>query len=118
MSRTGPGRRRKNRREWKGGTMILGRLLITVALVSTVVGPVAADWNRTHIFNPEWPPHARFHGVVGLCLSVAFSLVGLWLLWRPSPERDLHTLVAALVPVVGWGSFFLALQVPGASFED
>jgi Tol biopolymer transport system component len=41
---------------------VLGKLLITAMLVATIIGPVVADWNESHVFNPERPPHARFDG--------------------------------------------------------
>lgn len=39
----------------------VGRLLFTAAILGT--GPSFAwfDLRRTHIFNPRWTPHARFH---------------------------------------------------------
>jgi Family of unknown function (DUF6640) len=58
---------------------MLGKILITLALAITAVGSLLADWNRTHVFNPEWPPHARFHEVAYLCLAVGASALGLWL---------------------------------------
>jgi len=98
--------------------MIIGRALLTIALLSTLFGPIGADWNDTHVFNPAWPPHARFHSVVGLFVTIGFSLIGLWLLWRSSTDYLTHLLVATAVPVLAWGTFFLALLVPGTGVED
>jgi hypothetical protein len=93
----------------------VGRRLVTAAVVSSAVGAVGADLNRTHVFNPQWMPHARFHSVAGLTSVVGWSLTGLWLLWRPgSPaERELGLRVAALTPVLSYAPFFLAAVVPG-----
>ena len=44
------------------GVRVLGKSLLTLANVITVVAPLAADWNDSHIFNERWPAHARFHG--------------------------------------------------------
>jgi hypothetical protein len=44
------------------------------------------------------------------------DLASLALLWRPaahSAERPLRVAIAALLPAMIWGSFFLALLVPG-----
>ena len=98
--------------------MLLGRILLTVALLSTLFGPIGADWNHTHVFNPGWPPHAKFHTVVGLVMTIGFSLIGLWLLWRKSMDFLPQLLVAAAVPVLAWGTFFLAVLVPGTGVED
>jgi hypothetical protein len=60
----------------------LGRLLVTAAIVGT--GPSFAwfDLNRTHIFNPRWTPHARFHDASAVVTEVGWSIASLWLLWR------------------------------------
>ncbi len=98
--------------------MLLGRLLVSFALLSTLIGPVTADWNHTHVFNPDWPPHARFHSIVGLCMTIGFSLIGLWLLWKKSSDSLALLFVAASVPVLAWATFFIAALVPGAGVED
>ena len=59
--------------------MRLGRTLIKFALVATMVLPILIHWNRTHVFNPTWPGHARFHVLLGDCMMFGFSVVGLWL---------------------------------------
>ena len=98
--------------------MLLGRILLTIALLSTLFGPISADWNHTHVFNASWPPHARFHSAAGLFVTIGFSLIGLWLLWRKSQDFLPQLLVATAVPVLAWGTFFLAVLVPGAGVED
>lgn len=90
-----------------------GRVILTLALVGTILGPIQADWNKSHIFNDRWPSHARFHGVVGLGMATFMSLFGLWQLWAASAVA-----VAAAVPITYWGSFFVALAVPGTGVDD
>lgn len=98
-----------------------GRLIVTFAVVATPAIQVIADVNTTHLFNPDWLPHARFHAVVGTTTLVSWAATSLWLLWRPrsSPaERRLGVTVAALYPVFSWAPFFLAAVTPGAALED
>lgn len=95
-----------------------GRLLLTVADVATMLTPLAADWNASHIFNERWPSHARFHGAVGLGTPMALSLFALWHLWREPNKRGLGPAIAAAVPISYWGSFFAALLVPGTGVDD
>jgi Na+-driven multidrug efflux pump len=95
-----------------------GRLLLSVADLATILAPVAADWNGSHVFNEEWPSHARFHGIVGLGTPVALSSFALWHLWRSSNESSLARAVAAAVPITYWGSFFPALLVRGTGLDD
>lgn len=97
--------------------MLLGRILLTIALLLTLLGSISA-WNDTHVFNPSWPPHARFHSAAGVFRSIGFSLIGLWLLWRKSADFLPRLLVATAVPVLTWGTFFLAVLVPGSGVED
>lgn len=96
----------------------LSRILLSVVIVNTAVVSVAVDWNATHIFNPTWVPHARFHDVVMLWLLSSLSVVALWLLWRRSLEPDVSITVATLVPVLFWFPFFFTtLLVPGTSLS-
>jgi len=97
---------------------LLGRLLLSLAIISVAMAPLTADLNETHIFNEEWPPHARFHTAVLMFLSIGLSLIGLWLLWRKTSEFRTHVFLAMLIPVLSWGSFFLALLLPDTGAED
>ena len=41
--------------------MTAGRTILTLVAIVTAVGGYIADWNHTHVYNPRWPPHAKFH---------------------------------------------------------
>ena len=72
--------------------MRISRLVLTGAAIGTIIGTGRADLNRTHVFNPAWPPHARFHGAAGWGTVACSQLLAVWLLWRPSllaADRDL-----------------------------
>ena len=79
-----------------------GRGLLTLANLITVVAPVAADWNDSHIFNQRWPSHARFHGVVALATTSTLAGLNLWSLWSHSTDRRTSRLFAAAIPVGRW----------------
>ena len=97
--------------------MRIGRILITLALVATMVLPILFHWNHTHVFNSTWPGHARFHVALGDCMMFSYSVMGLCLLWRQSPGR-VDMLVATLVPIIAWGSFFMASFLPDTGEEQ
>ncbi|HEY9707765.1 MAG TPA: DUF6640 family protein [Oculatellaceae cyanobacterium] len=96
----------------------ISRILLSVVVVNTAVVSVVVDWNSSHIFNPDWPPHARFHDVVMLHLLSGCSLIALWLLWRQSAEPEVGFKVATLIPVIFWAAFFYTtLLVPGTGLS-
>ncbi|KAM7208183.1 hypothetical protein V8F20_001463 [Naviculisporaceae sp. PSN 640] len=62
---------------------MLGRILLTVDAVALIVAAPFFDYNETHIFNPRWPPHAKFHGAQTISLSVLLGLATLYFAYRP-----------------------------------
>ncbi len=101
--------------------MRISRLTLSGAAIGTIVGTGRADLNRTHVVNPGWPPHARFHAAAGWGTVTGSQLLALWLLWRPGQqgrEGDLAVTTAALLPAIAWAPFFFALAVPGTAVED
>jgi hypothetical protein len=95
-----------------------GRGLLTLANLITVVAPVAADWNDSHVFNERWPSHARFHGVVALAMTSTLAGLNLWSLWSGSTDRRTSRVFAAAVPVGYWAPFFVAPLVRGTGVDD
>lgn len=94
----------------------LGKWVMTFVLVAGAVVSTAVDWNETHLFNPAWHPHARFHDALFLMILDAMSLVVLWLLWRRSTEPEVGLKVAALFAAAVWTPFFyIEALIPGTS---
>jgi hypothetical protein len=98
----------------------VGRLLVTAAILGTGPGFTFFDLNRTHVFNPLWTPHARFHDASAVVTELGWSIASLWLLWRRGTrdQRELALKVAALHPVLAFAPFLIAEAVPGAEAED
>ena len=95
--------------------MRISRILLTGAAVGTIVGTGRADLNTTHVTNPKWPPHARFHGIAGWGTIAGSQLLGLWLLWRPrrnEQDRDLAVKTAAALSALAWLPFFAGSLLP------
>lgn len=93
-----------------------GRSLLTFAVATFSAINVLADWNQTHIFNPTWPPHARFHAADMAVIVWSVSAIAIWLLWRRSTEPAVGMKVAMLISVALWSPFlYVTLLVPGTS---
>ncbi len=101
--------------------MRISRLVLSGAAIGTIVGTAGADINRSHIFNPAWPPHARFHNAASWGTIAGLQLFVLWLLWRPGQDAshsDAAMTTAAVLPVIAWLPFFFAVALPGTAVED
>lgn len=69
-----------------------GRIVLSVPLALGVIAFAAFQRNATHVFNPKWHPHARFHAVQRGLFFIAVSGTGLWLIWGSSVG----------LPTAGW----------------
>ncbi|MEV5710476.1 DUF6640 family protein [Actinoallomurus sp. NPDC052274] len=93
---------------------------MTTAALGSGISHTLADLNRTHVFNPRWTPHARFHAASAIATDVGWSIASLWLLWRPGTrhEQELALKIAALHPILSYAPFYIAVAVPGSKAED
>jgi hypothetical protein len=89
------------------------RLLASSVAVLAIVAPAAADYNSTHIFNPLWTPHAKFHGAHTIFLGAALGLCSLYLIWT---KRAF--LLGLTVGALFWTTQALAATLPGTAFVD
>ncbi|KAF2760374.1 hypothetical protein EJ05DRAFT_282635 [Pseudovirgaria hyperparasitica] len=53
----------------------LGRALLTTTAIITSTGCYIADWNATHIYNPLWLPHAKFHNAQTMAMGLVLGLL-------------------------------------------
>jgi hypothetical protein len=102
----------------------VGHLLISLVGLVTAFGGLMADWNETHVKNPNWPPHARFHNGQTMSMGLALGLFTLYLTWRASitkstPERSLEsTFIAAITGSLYWITGMSAILYPGSNWHD
>lgn len=65
--------------------MMVGKLVLklAVSLLTVFYGlvPAIADFNETHLLNPLWSEHARFHAAWFLAFSAGIALTGLFMIW-------------------------------------
>jgi hypothetical protein len=86
---------------------LIATLLVTLVAAATAIGPMFADFNKTHATNPLWPPHARFHVVWQVLCQAGVAGFILYILWVAQFEG--HLLLAALMNF-NWGvTFYLTL---------
>src|SRR3954453_9103750 len=50
---------------------------LNLLAVWTSVNGLAADWNYTHLFNPQWSPHAKYHDALSIVAGILLGIVAL-----------------------------------------
>src|SRR4051812_16567955 len=96
--------------------MTVGRKALRALALTTAVSGFVADWNRTHLFNPAWPPHARFHDAMTIALGTGLGGSALYLL-RDGADRH-EVAVGAALPALFWTSMGAAFAFPGTAGLD
>lgn len=95
----------------------LAKIIMTVVLLGGSILSFILDWSSNHLLNPEWHPHARFHGALLLFLLAGVSIMGAWLLWRDSREPEVAMKVAAFISVSYWTPlFYIPFLLRGSSW--
>ena len=95
-----------------------GKLVLTLAALYPPVGAFAMDWNETHIYNPRWPAHAKFHDAQTLSLSAQCAALTLWQVWKPGPDSRSRLDWAALLATLFVASQAPAILFPGTGWAD
>ncbi|WKA57278.1 hypothetical protein QWY16_12285 [Planococcus shenhongbingii] len=92
----------------------IGKVLLSTVAGLTAIGGFLADWNRTHLFNPNWPPHAKFHDAWTISVGSLLGCSGLYYLLRNSsrPQEDLH--IGTMLPAIFWITQGISFTFPGA----
>jgi hypothetical protein len=98
--------------------LLVARCLFTTNAIGIAVGGFAADWNHTHIFNPDWPPHAKFHNGQTLAFGVLCAAATLFFAWRRSGDRRTNILAAAITGGLTLWAQAAAYTVPGIAWTD
>jgi hypothetical protein len=94
------------------------RLIFTVVGVTLPLGAHAADMNHTHIYNPRWPPHAKFHNAQTLAMSLLLGGLTIFLAWWPSNHVPEVVLAAAAAGSLYFISQSAAILYPNTDYFD
>lgn len=85
------------------------RLGLTVCILPFGLLTPILEIGPTHVFNPDWPAHARLHEVWQLVTHCGLAALCLWLAWARG-QIQLATAIAAIVV----GGFLSALALAPA----
>jgi len=98
--------------------MSIDRILVSIVSLVTIFGAFIFDWDKTHIFNPDWPAHAKFHNGQTMSMGVALGLLSLWLLWRKKKISSFDFNLAVVIASLYWVTQASAILYPGTAFFD
>jgi hypothetical protein len=97
----------------------IGRLLLSLVAVFTAASPYLADWNVTHIYNPAWPPHAKFHNAQTMVLGTILGFLTLYCLWfRKGVTKQQKLNEATVLASLYWLAQLPATFFPGVALTD
>jgi hypothetical protein len=104
----------QNKTGWK-----TGRIIISVIAVFTIVSPYMADWNVTHIYNPLWLPHAKFHNAQTMVLGAFLGSLAFYCLWFRKTLTEKQSLNEGVVlALLYWLAQLPAILFPGTKLTD
>jgi hypothetical protein len=98
---------------WRSGRAIL----MTVAGFTTVGGYII-DMNRTHMYNPRWTAHAKFHDAQTILLGTLLGASSLVCLWRKGGDQHLQLSAGALLLACFWVSMGASILFPNTAVAD
>lgn len=79
---------------------------ITFTVLLYAVAVPFLEINDTHVFNPDWTPHAKIHEVWQLITNSLIGILCLWLVWVNG-----ETKISALLSILVTGGFLVAFTL-------
>lgn len=96
----------------------LGRSLIAFAGLTNAIMPFIADFNHTHIYNPNWTPHAKFHNGQTMSMAVALGISTTYYAWKDSKRSSDSLWTASWLGSMYWVTCISAIFYPGSKAVD
>ncbi len=103
------------------GSLRTSRVLITIVTLMYGIIPPLVDLTDTHVFHPDWTPHARFHMVWLLVTNSGFAILALYLMWMSRLDAQFRMRAGGIIGLIVLGGFFvsaLTSRVYGGSLAD
>lgn len=82
---------------------MIKQIAITLSVILYTIIVPFLDINETHVWNPDWTPHARIHEVWQLITNSSIGILCLWLVWFKKEVQ-----LSFLLSIIVIGGFLLA----------
>jgi len=82
---------------------MIKKIAITFSVILYAIVVPFLDINETHVWNPDWTPHARIHEVWQLITNSSIGVLCLWLVWYKK-----EVVLSSLLSILVMGGFILA----------
>jgi hypothetical protein len=97
---------------------LVSRILFCFVSVYLAVGAHIADYSRTHLFDPRWPPHAKFHDGQTLMFSLFLAALTILFALRRTKDQTTSLIATTSFAALYWVTQALAIVYPGTAFVD
>ncbi|KIV83485.1 hypothetical protein PV11_05506 [Exophiala sideris] len=99
------------------------RVILSFIGVASAAGGYLADWNETHVFNPKWTAHAKFHNGQTMSTGLGLGLLTLYYTWRKTNSNTSsglldNLLTATVMASLYWATQLSAILYPGTKWVD
>jgi hypothetical protein len=88
--------------------LLTAKILITIATLGYSAIPAKFDSDQTHLLNPSWDPHARFHVMWQVSSYVFLAVLGLYLIWTSGTDKW-PVWLGAMFACFAYGGFWTAV---------
>ncbi|WP_181306794.1 DUF6640 family protein [Rufibacter sp. XAAS-G3-1] len=95
-----------------------GRTILQAVAAFTTVGGFLMDWNKTHLFNPNWPPHAKFHDAMTILSGTLLGSTSLYFLQKKDGDPEMNLKVGTMLPAIFYLAQAGSFTFPGAEGMD
>ena len=94
------------------------RILICIVALFGGLGGLIADFSETHLLNPAWPPHAKFHNAQTMSIGVLLAAFTIGFAFWPTNSPRFRLVATATLGTMYWASIVCAQFFPGVAFFD
>lgn len=99
-------------------SLTLGRICLTINALATSIGCFLADFSDSHILNPRWPPHAKFHNGQTMSFGLLLGILTAYYTWRSTTQPKDSMCTAAIFGSLYYVAGLSAILYPGTLAID
>ncbi|UUZ81802.1 hypothetical protein LJK88_45785 [Paenibacillus sp. P26] len=102
---------------------LLAKMIVALVSAAVMLAGLLADWviprtAKQHIYNPKWPPHAKFHNGQTMSLGFLLGALSLFLLFRMDGDLWFQFTLGIVTASYYWLSMMFAGLFPHTAWVD